>query len=46
MKLDEFGRDNNLQKRMDMEIRAKARQHRETHFDLKKLSYMQVDSSD
>ena len=31
---------------MDIEKKAKARQHRETRFDLKRLSYMEVDSSD
>ncbi|KAI5583478.1 hypothetical protein POPTR_006G020400v4 [Populus trichocarpa] len=46
VKLDEFGRDINLQKRMDMEKRAKARQRRKTRFDSKRLSYMEVDSSD
>jgi GC-rich sequence DNA-binding factor len=46
VKLDEFGRDINLQKRMDMEKRAKARQRRKTRFDSKRLSCMEVDSSD
>jgi GC-rich sequence DNA-binding factor len=46
VKLDEFGRDINLQKRMDMEKRAKARQRRKARFDSKRLSYMEVDSSD
>lgn len=46
VKLDEFGRDINLQKRMDMEKRAKARQCRKARFDSKRLSYMEVDSSD
>ncbi|KAJ6963377.1 hypothetical protein NC652_001869 [Populus alba x Populus x berolinensis] len=31
---------------MDMEKRAKARQRRGTRFNLKRLSYMEVDSSD
>uniref|UniRef100_A0A2K1ZTZ9 Uncharacterized protein n=1 Tax=Populus trichocarpa TaxID=3694 RepID=A0A2K1ZTZ9_POPTR len=46
VKLDEFDRDINLQKRMDMEKRAKARQRRKTRFDSKRLSCMEVDSSD
>ena len=46
MKLDEFGRDINLQKQMDMEKRAQARQRRKTRFDSKRLSCMEVDSSD
>ncbi|KAJ6428582.1 hypothetical protein OIU84_020293 [Salix udensis] len=46
VKLDEFGRDINLQKRMDMEKRAKARQRRKARFDSKRFSYMEVDSSD
>uniref|UniRef100_A0A6N2LR96 GCF C-terminal domain-containing protein n=1 Tax=Salix viminalis TaxID=40686 RepID=A0A6N2LR96_SALVM len=46
VKLDEFGRDINLQKRMDMEKRARARQRRKARFDSKRFSYMEVDSSD
>ncbi|CAK7323796.1 unnamed protein product [Dovyalis caffra] len=46
VKLDEFGRDINLQKRMDMEKRAKARQRRKARFDAKRLSSMEIDSSD
>ncbi|KAJ6767464.1 GC-RICH SEQUENCE DNA-BINDING FACTOR [Salix koriyanagi] len=46
VKLDEFGRDINLQKRMDMEKRAKARQRRKARFDSKRFLYMEVDSSD
>ncbi|KAF3431785.1 hypothetical protein FNV43_RR26521 [Rhamnella rubrinervis] len=45
VKLDEFGRDINLQKRMDMKGRAEARQRRKARSDLKKLSSMEVDSS-
>ncbi|KAL9379357.1 hypothetical protein Peur_027839 [Populus x canadensis] len=46
VKLDEFGRNINLQKQMDMEKRVKARQRRKTRFDSKRLSCMEVDSSD
>lgn len=45
VKLDEFGRDINLQKRMDMKGRAEARQRRKARFDFKKLSSMEVDGS-
>lgn len=45
VKLDEFGRDMNLQKRRDMERRAESRQHRRTRFDLKQLSSMDADIS-
>lgn len=43
MKLDEFGRDINLQKRMEMKGRAEARQRRKAQFDSKRLSSMDVD---
>ncbi|KAK3183191.1 hypothetical protein Dsin_030477 [Dipteronia sinensis] len=45
VKLDEFGRDMNLQKRMDMTRRAEERQKRRARFDSKRLSSMDVDSS-
>ncbi|KAH7571202.1 hypothetical protein JRO89_XS05G0266800 [Xanthoceras sorbifolium] len=45
VKLDEFGRDLNLQKRMDMTRRAEARQRRRARFDSKQLSSMDVDGS-
>lgn len=45
VKLDEFGRDMNLQKRMDMTRRAEARQRRRAKFDSKRLSSMDVDVS-
>ncbi|KAA8529213.1 hypothetical protein F0562_033988 [Nyssa sinensis] len=45
VKLDEFGRDMNLQKRMDVERRAEARRHRKARSDSKRLSYMENDSS-
>lgn len=46
VKLDEYGRDINLQKRMDMKRRAEARQRRKARFDSKRLSSMEVDNSD
>ena len=43
VKLDDYGRDMNLQKRMEMKKRAEARRRRKTRFDLKRLSSMDVD---
>ncbi|KAK4786948.1 hypothetical protein SAY86_010781 [Trapa natans] len=43
VKLDEFGRDINLQKRMDMSRRADARQVRRKQFDSKRHSAMDLD---
>ena len=43
--LDEFGRDMNRQKRLDMERRAEARHCRKARFDSKRLSSMEIDSS-
>lgn len=43
VKLDEFGRDMNLQKRMEMKGRAEVRQRRKARFDSKRLSSMDVD---
>ncbi|XP_022716347.1 transcriptional repressor ILP1 isoform X2 [Durio zibethinus] len=45
VKLDEFGRDVNRQKRLDMERRAEARQCRKARWDSKRLSSMEIDSS-
>lgn len=45
VKLDEFGRDMNLQKRMDMKGRFEARQRRIRRCESKRLSSMEVDSS-
>ena len=45
VKLDEFGRDMNLKKRMDMKGRYEARQHRKVRYDSKRMSSMDVDSS-
>ena len=45
VKLDEFGRDMNRQKRLDMERRAEARHRRKARFDSKRLSSMEIDSS-
>ncbi|KAJ0037881.1 hypothetical protein Pint_21940 [Pistacia integerrima] len=45
VKLDEFGRDMNLKKRMDMTRRAEARQRRRARFESKRLSSMDIDSS-
>ncbi|KAF2302340.1 hypothetical protein GH714_034150 [Hevea brasiliensis] len=46
VKLDEFGRDINQQKRMDMKRRAEARHRRKARFESKRLSSMEVDGSD
>lgn len=43
MKLDEFGRDLNLQKRMDMKRRADARKRRRAQYDSKRLASTKVD---
>lgn len=45
VKLDEFGRDVNRQKRLDMERRAEARQRKKARFDSKRLSSMETDRS-
>ncbi|KAK2662311.1 hypothetical protein Ddye_000885 [Dipteronia dyeriana] len=45
VKLDEFGRDMNLQKRMDRTRRAEERQRRRARFDSKRLSSMDLDIS-
>lgn len=45
VKLDEFGRDMNQQKRMDMERRAEARKRRKTRSDSRRMSSMETDSS-
>ncbi|KAK9277731.1 hypothetical protein L1049_007278 [Liquidambar formosana] len=45
VKLDEFGRDMNLQKRMDTARRAEARRHRKALSDSKRISSMEIDSS-
>ncbi|KAJ0094651.1 hypothetical protein Patl1_14944 [Pistacia atlantica] len=45
VKLDEFGRDMNLQKRMDMTRRAEARQRGRARFESKRLSSVDIDSS-
>ncbi|KAM0961414.1 hypothetical protein ACFX15_020247 [Malus domestica] len=45
VKLDEFGRDMNLKKRMDMKVRYEARQRRKRTCESKRLSAMDVDSS-
>ncbi|GLT95290.1 hypothetical protein SLE2022_129820 [Rubroshorea leprosula] len=45
VKLDEFGRDMNRQKRLDMERRAEARRRRKSQFDSKRLSSMDIDGS-
>ncbi|KAM5567633.1 transcriptional repressor ILP1 [Rosa sericea] len=44
VKLDEFGRDMNLKKRMDMKGRAEARQRRRKRYEAKRESSMDVDS--
>lgn len=44
VKMDEFGRDENRQKRMDMERRAEARHRRKTRADSRRLSSMEVDN--
>ncbi|XP_027345882.1 transcriptional repressor ILP1 [Abrus precatorius] len=44
VKLDEFGRDLNLEKRMKMKVRAEARQRKRSQaFDSNKLSSMELD---
>ncbi|CAL8994887.1 unnamed protein product [Prunus brigantina] len=45
VKLDEFGRDMNLQKRRDMKGRSEAHQHRKRRYESKRLSSMEVDST-
>nr|GMD37771.1 transcriptional repressor ILP1 [Ipomoea batatas] len=45
VKLDEFGRDLNQQKRMDMARREKAREHRRAKSDTKRMSTIENDSS-
>ncbi|KMS93601.1 hypothetical protein BVRB_029830, partial [Beta vulgaris subsp. vulgaris] len=45
VKLDEFGRDENLQKRMDMARRSDARQRRRSRLDAKRMSYVGNDYS-
>ncbi|CAK9141355.1 unnamed protein product [Ilex paraguariensis] len=45
VKLDEFGRDVNVQKRMDMTRRAEARQHRKAQSDSKRMMSMENDNS-
>ncbi|WCJ38949.1 GC-rich sequence DNA-binding factor-like protein [Euphorbia peplus] len=45
VKLDEFGRDINQQKRMDMRRRAEARQRRRSQFESKRFSSMEIDGS-
>ncbi|KAG6573994.1 Transcriptional repressor ILP1, partial [Cucurbita argyrosperma subsp. sororia] len=42
-KVDEFGRDLNLQKRMDMKRRAEARKRRRAKYDSKRLASTEVD---
>ncbi|XAR64176.1 hypothetical protein NMG60_11024421 [Bertholletia excelsa] len=44
VQLDEFGRDVNLQKRMDMERRADARWQRKAKSEAKRLASMETDS--
>ncbi|KAD7116685.1 hypothetical protein R6Q59_006581 [Mikania micrantha] len=44
VKLDEFGRDVNLQNRMDMKRRAEARQRRKARSESKRMSAMEMDS--
>ncbi|KAD3067201.1 hypothetical protein E3N88_35081 [Mikania micrantha] len=44
VKLDEFGRDVNLQNRMDMKRRAEARQRRKARSESKRMSAMETDS--
>ncbi|KAJ0634207.1 putative intron Large complex component GCFC2 [Helianthus annuus] len=43
VKLDEFGRDVNLQNRMDMKRRAEARQRRKARTESKRMSAMEID---
>lgn len=45
VELDEFGRDINLQKRMDTMRRAEARQRRRAKADSKRMSTMDIDTS-
>ncbi|XP_065868750.1 transcriptional repressor ILP1 [Euphorbia lathyris] len=45
VKLDEFGRDINQQKRMDMRRRAEARQRRRSQFESKRFSSIEIDGS-
>ncbi|TKY58921.1 PAX3- and PAX7-binding protein 1 [Spatholobus suberectus] len=45
VKLDEFGRDLNLEKRMNMKVRAEARQRKRSQaFDSNKLASMELDN--
>lgn len=44
VKLDEFGRDVNLQNRMDMKRRAESRQDRKARSESKRMSSMEIDS--
>ncbi|XP_050370470.1 transcriptional repressor ILP1 [Argentina anserina] len=46
VKLDEFGRDMNLKKRLDMKGRAEARQRRRKMYEAKRESSMDVDCPD
>ncbi|XP_021747669.1 transcriptional repressor ILP1-like [Chenopodium quinoa] len=45
VKYDEYGRDENLQKRLDMARRADARQRRRSCLDIKRMSYVGNDNS-
>lgn len=45
VKLDEFGRDENMQKRREVEQRAAARQKRRARFENKRASAMEIDGS-
>ncbi|XP_010491499.1 PREDICTED: PAX3- and PAX7-binding protein 1-like [Camelina sativa] len=45
VKLDEFGRDENLQKRREVEQRAADRQKRRARFENKRASAMEIDGS-
>ncbi|XP_060214902.1 transcriptional repressor ILP1 [Lycium barbarum] len=45
VELDEFGRDKNLQKRMDTTRRAEARKRRRAKSDVKRMSAIKCDSS-
>ncbi|KNA19367.1 hypothetical protein SOVF_062230, partial [Spinacia oleracea] len=44
-KLDEYGRDENRQKRLDMSRRSDARQRRRSRLDIKRMSYVGNDNS-
>lgn len=44
VKLDEFGRDENLQNRMDIKRRAEARQRRKARSESKRMSAMETDT--